>query len=829
MRRQAQIACTLAVASILFSLLAFMPKTASAYTPHDPIFISGNENFTASNGVVAGNGTWSSPFIIEGWAINSSTARGIEIMNTNAHFTIRDCWISGDWSNYAMNLRNVSNGRIQNVTAENGFRGFQLQYSSNNTIAGNVISWNRDFGILLISSSNTTVAGNMMVEDGIHISGELLEHWNSHTIDASNTVNGKPVYYWKDAVGGTVAGDAGQVILANCTDVIVENQNVSDGSVGIELGFSSGNTIANNTASNGWFGIYLQHSSNNTIANSTALNNDVGILIVYSSNDNVLANTTASSNSEIGIWLHSSSNNTLSNNTASSNGNVGIFLHYSSNSNILIDNTASYNTQAVSLLFNRDNTIKDNVMVRNGIYILGEWVWHWNSHTIDASNTVNGKPVYYWKDAVGGTVAGDAGQVILANCTDVIVENQNVSDGSVGIELGFSSGNTIANNTVLANNLWGILLWYSSNNVIASNTVSENSRGISLRSSSSNWIYHNNFMNNTNQAFDDGDTSIWQEGYPSGGNYWSDYGGVDEKSGPGQDQPGSDGIGDQPYEIDTDSRDLYPLMLPVGTALPRPPSSPQATLSGRNLENVTITWTLSMDDGDGLRSVVGYEILRGTVYDPKGLGYGLTGSVPNGTCVYVDSLEGEGNPDTYFYRVCAIDAFNTTCAVAQASKFTHPLTPGPNLVSVPLIQSNESIETVLQTVQYDKAWYYDSSSQEWKWFMKYKEYRRGLWNMNHTMGLWVNVTEDSNLTAAGVVPVQTTIHLYEGWNLVSFPSFNSSYTVYDVKMMGAMRMEGYDPLPPHHLRVLADAEVLQAGYGYWVKVQADADWIVEVS
>ena len=54
--------------------------------------------------------------------------------------------------------------------------------------------------------------------------------------------------------------------------------------------------------------------------------------------------------------------------------------------------------------------------------------------------------------------------------------------------------------------------------------------------------------------------------------------------------------------------------------------------------------------------------------------------------------------------------------------------------------------------------------------------------MNHTMGLWVNVTKESNLTMAGMVPPRTTIHLHSGWNLVSFPSFNSSYTVYDLKM-----------------------------------------------
>jgi len=93
--------------------------------------------------------------------------------------------------------------------------------------------------------------------------------------------------------------------------------------------------------------------------------------------------------------------------------------------------------------------------------------------------------------------------------------------------------------------------------------------------------------------------------------------------------------------------------------------------------------------------------------------------------------------------------------------------------------------------------------------------------------LWVNVTEDSNLTVAGMAPAQTMIQLQEGWNLVSFPSFNTSYTVADLKAeTGATSVEGYHLAPPHYLRVLGDAEVFQTGYGYWVKVEADTIWTV---
>ena len=271
-------------------------------------------------------------------------------------------------------------------------------------------------------------------------------------------------------------------------------------------------------------------------------------------------------------------------------------------------------------------------------------------------------------------------------------------------------------------------------------------------------------------------------------------------------------------------------MAGLAPAIPLPPGNLNAFLGGDKFHDVTLLWSLSPDDGAGKNNVERYDILRGSAYDSGGSSYLLHASVPAGTSSYVDVQAGEGNSGNYFYFVSAVGFSNlSSSSPNQAGKFTRTLAQGPNLVSIPLIQSDEDIEIVLQTVEYDKAWSYDSSTQEWKWFMKNKEYRRGLWNINHTMGIWVSVTLDSNLTIAGVVPAQTRIHLYEGWNLVSFPSFNASYTGHDLRMdTAAIRVEGHDPSPPCHLRVLGDAEVLWAGYGYWVMVGADTTWTVNI-
>jgi parallel beta-helix repeat protein len=135
--------------------------------------------------------------------------------------------------------------------------------------------------------------------------------------------------------------------------------------------------------------------------------------------------------------------------------------------------------------------------------------------------------------------------------------------------LSYSSNNTVSNNLILKNRSTtfnmttdGVRLDSATANRIVNNTMSNNLNSIIALLSSANQIYHNNFINNTIlQEYIEGG-NIWDDGYPSGGNYWSDYTGVDLYHGPNQNEIGSDGIGDTPYNITAEERDRYPLMNP---------------------------------------------------------------------------------------------------------------------------------------------------------------------------------------------------------------------------------------------------------------------------
>ena len=135
-----------------------------------------------------------------------------------------------------------------------------------------------------------------------------------------------------------------------------------------------------------------------------------------------------------------------------------------------------------------------------------------------------------------------------------------------GIWLDGSSNNTISGNNITANIYQGIRLVYgSSSNTISENNITNNDYGIWLYwASNYNIIRHNNFVDNAGQVYLYlSSNNLWDDGYPSGGNYWSDHVTVDDCCGINQDEFGSDGIVDEPYLIDGYNRDNCPLMAPI--------------------------------------------------------------------------------------------------------------------------------------------------------------------------------------------------------------------------------------------------------------------------
>ena len=207
-----------------------------------------------------------------------------------------------------------------------------------------------------------------------------------------------------------------------------------------------------------------------------------------------------------------------------------------------------------------DNVTISGFTIRNG----DVYGWHagWGVYIRDSSGCrVSGNNVI---DNKGGICIEHGLPIESVNC---IIEDNMLNNNFEGISLYRSDNCTITRNNVTNSRNSGIYLFASSFCKITGNQIENTqSYGIYLRYlSNNNTIYHNRFINNGIQASVSDSLSqprnnVWDDGYPSGGNYWSDYNGTDLFSGPYQSETESDGIGDKPYDIDENNRDKYPLM-----------------------------------------------------------------------------------------------------------------------------------------------------------------------------------------------------------------------------------------------------------------------------
>ena len=329
----------------------------------------------------------------------------------------------------------------------------------------------------------------------------------------------------------------------------------------------------------------------------------------------------------------------------------------------------------------------------------------------------------------GFTATGypDAGIKVTSNNNTLIGNNDNMTSGGIGIYLSSSSNNTLrgnvmgssdaiylssSNNNILINNsasgfftgislfsssnnnlsynfaggmLYGISMQSSDNNTLIGNTAtSDKLEAIFLYSSNNNIIYHNNILD---YSAGDYGNNLWDSGYPSGGNYWSDYTGTDSNN---------DGIGDTPYPISGGSSvDRYPLMAPYTGEPPTPPQLKIAVVSPNSGENWergkvnVISWNHTGDSG----TYVKIELLKAGVLNRV-----IAASTLN------DGLHPWLIPVTQIpgidYKVRITSTTNTTYTDTSDSNF---IIPTPNItVSTPNGGENWRRGTI-QTIRWNSS------------------------------------------------------------------------------------------------------------------------------
>ena len=117
----------------------------------------------------------------------------------------------------------------------------------------------------LDSSSNNSMSGNSFVTSDLSVSDSYAN------VVTDNLVNGKPLVYLEDASDCAV-GEAGEVILVDCSNVTVENLNLSNTTIGVELFGTSNATISENNIKSNTYGIEFESSNHNSVYGNNIAN-----------------------------------------------------------------------------------------------------------------------------------------------------------------------------------------------------------------------------------------------------------------------------------------------------------------------------------------------------------------------------------------------------------------------------------------------------------------------------------------------------------------------------------------------------------------------------
>ncbi len=179
-------------------------------------------------------------------------------------------------------------------------------------------------------------------------------------------------------------------------------------------------------------------------------------------------------------------------------------------------------------------------------------------------------------------------------------------------------------------------------------------------------------------------------------------------------------------------------------------------------------------------------------------------------------------------------AENYTCPnTFNISLYVDANSEGWNFVSFNINSIDTSLESIISDIEgnYDRLMYYDASEDQWKSYVPDRAaHFNNLQSWDHTMGIWIKMNTDAELTISGHTPTSTDITLYPGWNMVGYPS-DTNIIASDTLPAEVTKIGIFNKYAPYNVEYIYDLSTvaLVRGQGYWVYNSADYSviWTVD--
>ncbi len=403
-------------------------------------------------------------------------------------------------------------------------------------IEGNQIFNGTDTGIEILDSPNQTIVGNTigtrLFPFAVNVTSPLTPWYYRQSVDASNTANGRAIWYLMDLADTVLdlPSNVGIVALVGASNVTVKNGNLSRGVPSLLVANSRDVQILDMVVGSDIEGLYVFASTRVAVHNLTGQG---GLTCLH---------------------FRDGSNNSASYvNTSRCRQSVLTEGHESS---LTLDHIAVNGTGVISLFEGSDLTLRDaaftqatdtavsNAATRVGrggqaLVVFGApqrvLVENVSIEGARESIVLEGTANFTFRHV---TVAQASRGFTLRRSSAIAIENSSISGVTYGIWASALTDSRIFNSSFGGALLDGVFCIDCTNVTFAGNTFAGNSAGLAFLGGRGCLVTRNFFFANTLHATANDSLQDFDDG--AVGNVWDDYIGLDENG---------DGIGDTPYLI----------------------------------------------------------------------------------------------------------------------------------------------------------------------------------------------------------------------------------------------------------------------------------------